>query len=79
MKSSSSLLLGACTCCGEPIFRHRLGRRQITCEQLRRLDQEFRQSGAESVHQAHGHFQIIPGGRDRVRAILDPTLHAGEV
>lgn len=43
---TSSLLLGICTPCGEPIFRHRIGRRQITCESLRRLDQALKSSGA---------------------------------
>ena len=45
MTSSSALLLGACACCGEPLFRHRLPNgRQITCEQVRLIDQQFHAS-----------------------------------
>jgi hypothetical protein len=40
MTSSRALLLGVCVC-GEPIVRHRIGRRQITCDAVRRIDEAF--------------------------------------
>lgn len=42
MKAVSPLLLGVCTPCGQPIYRHRLPNgRQITCAALRLLDEQF--------------------------------------
>lgn len=57
---TSSLLLGLCSICGEPIFRHRrVDRRQITCAELARLDQEFAQSGAQPARQPDRQVQVI--------------------
>lgn len=48
MKPISPLLLGICTPCGQPIYRHRLpSGRQITCEQLRQIDEAFQASGRD--------------------------------
>ncbi len=63
----SSLLLGACVACGEPIFRHRLPNgRQISCDTLRRIDEALKASGSQPQQPAR-HFQIIDGRRDRDR------------
>lgn len=60
--SSNALLRGVCLC-GEPIFRHRRpDGRQITCEQLRRIDQQFFESGAQATHQPDRQFQIVSRG-----------------
>lgn len=75
-----SLLLGLCVC-NEPIFRHRRpDGRQISCEELRRIDQEFFQSGAQPALEPQRQFQIITGGRDRHGAIgiAETTVHGGE-
>lgn len=86
---TTSLLLGACVC-GEPMFRHRLPNgRQISCDQLRRIDEQLRQSSAQPVGEARGdrgdadrQFQIIAGGRERDqtirRAVAEISLHGGE-
>jgi hypothetical protein len=36
-----------CTPCGEPTFRHFLGRRKITCAQLARIDQALKASSPQ--------------------------------
>lgn len=62
----SPLLMGACCCCGEPLFRHRRpDNSQMSCEALRCLDLEFRQSGTRASGQPDRHLQIIRGGRAR--------------
>jgi hypothetical protein len=64
--SSSSLLMGLCSICGEPIFRHRtIHGRQITCEQLASIDQQLRESGSQSAGESTRAFVVVRGGRDR--------------
>ena len=73
----SRLLLGTCSCCGEPVFRHRtVDNRQLSCADLARLDEQLRQSGAQSTLQPDRQFQVISGGRERHATISD--LHGGE-
>jgi hypothetical protein len=63
----SPLLLGECVCCGEPIFRHRtITNRQISCEQLRQIDQAL-QSNNAPAKQAIGAPHVIRGDFDRAR------------
>lgn len=74
----SPMLLGTCVC-GEPVFRHRRADgRQIACEVLRRIDEQFFQSRPQPVHQPHSQLQIVRSGRDRDRAIVAAGLHGGE-
>ena len=48
--TTSSLLLGACIGCGEPIFRHRVpSGRQLSCERVRQIDQALQSSGRQST------------------------------
>lgn len=69
MTSSSALLLGACTGCGEPIFRHRLPNgRQISCQDVRLIDQRF-QASTPTPQQAKGDLE-------RAARVLD--FHGGE-
>lgn len=66
MPSPSALLLGACSICGEPIFRHRLPNgRQISCAAGARIDQQLRQSGAQPPLQSERTLQVLCGGGDR--------------
>jgi hypothetical protein len=66
--SSSSLLMSLCSICGEPIFRHRtIDGRQITCEQLARIDQQLRESGSQASCEPARAFVVVRGGRDRQR------------
>lgn len=63
-------LLGLCVC-GHPVFRHRrLDGRQITCAQLREMDQALFQSGARAS-------QPVPMEHDS--AHLPSDVHGGEV
>jgi len=74
---TSSLLLGACSICGELILRHRRpDGRQISCAELARIDEQLRQSGTQSAVQPIRQFQIISSGRDRDRQVL---THDGSV
>ncbi len=80
MKSRAALLLGRCVC-GEPIVRHRRADgRQISCDVLRRIDQEFFESSTQPRLEADRQFQVIPGGRNRDRAIAvaERSMHGGE-
>jgi hypothetical protein len=75
---TSSLLLTACVC-AEPAFLHRdADGRPIACDVLRRLDQQIFETRPQSVHQSNRERQIITRRRDRDRAVVEATWHAGE-
>jgi hypothetical protein len=80
MTAASPLLLGSCIC-GEPIFRHRRpDGRQISCADLRRIDQQFFESCAQAPRQPKRELVIVArgGNRDRAVAIAEMSIHRGE-
>lgn len=67
MTSSAVRILEGTCVCGEPIFRHRTVKgRQLSCWQLRVLDQALK-ANAQPSGEPVGEFEVITGGRDRAR------------
>lgn len=59
MTSSTTLLLGECSICGEPIFRHRLPNgRQISCAQVRRIDEALKANN-QPAQQRVGPLHVV--------------------